>query len=177
MGRDRRNEAHHEQFTKMIRRTMETEAWRALPPISQAAYPWLKMEWKGPQANNNGRIRVSVRQLAECLGCSINTAARALHPLQAKGFIVVTEGARLGLSGEAKSPAFEITELDMPGRSHENRARKLFLQWRPGHDFPVCKASANNPKGVRSKTKPHHNYCDVPVSNIVTFREMPSQKL
>lgn len=167
MGRDKRNESRPEHWTKMLRPTMETEAWRALSPTAQALYPWLKFEWKGPNPNKNGKIRLSVRQAAECLGVSVNTAARAFHDLQAKGFLHVTEGARLGVGGEAKSPAYEITELAMPGS--DARPRKLFEQWRPGHDFPVSKAVANNPTGRRSKTKPHHNYDDSAVTNIVTF--------
>ncbi|WP_424992414.1 helix-turn-helix domain-containing protein [Oceaniradius stylonematis] len=169
MGRDKRNEKQAEHWTKMIRHTMETAAWRALSPTAQALIVWLKLEWRGPQANNNGRIRLSVRQAAERMGVGINTAARAFHELQAKGFIVCTEGARLGVGGEAKSPAYEITELAMPGS--DGRPRKLFADWRSGHDFPVMKAAANNPNGSRRKAKPHHQNGDSAVTNIVTFRK------
>ena len=74
MGRDQRNEARVEHFAQMIRNTMSTEAWRALSPCAQALYPWLKLEWHGPRSNNNGRISLSVRQAAERMGVSINTA-------------------------------------------------------------------------------------------------------
>ena len=93
---------------------MEEPAWRALSPTAQAIYPWLKFEWKGAEANNNGKIRLSARQAAKCVGgISPATAARALQELQAKGFIVVTEPARLGIEGAACSPAYELTELKM----------------------------------------------------------------
>ncbi len=169
MGRHKGNEQTPEHWTKMLRHTMETPAWRALSPVAQALYPWIKFEWRGPNANNNGRIRFSVRQAAERLGVGINTAARAFHELQAKGFIVVAEGARLGVGGEAKSPAYEITELDRIGKCEESRARKLFKGWRAGHDFPVTKASANNPTGSKGRAKPHHQISDSAVTNIVTF--------
>ena len=71
MGRDKRNEHRAEHFTKLVRNTMETPAWRALRPTAQALYPWLKLEWRGPQNNNNGNIRLSVRQAADRLGVGI----------------------------------------------------------------------------------------------------------
>lgn len=146
MGRDKKNEQRTEHYTQMVRTMMETDAWRALSTSSQALYPWLRLEWRGPKFNNNGRIRLSVRQAAECLGCNVKTAARALHELQKKGFIYVTEGARLGLSGEAKSPSLELTELPMPA-SNSHTGRKLYMKWKVGHDFPVSRASTHNPTG------------------------------
>lgn len=162
-----------EHFAAMIRTTMETPAWRALSPVAQALYPWLKLEWRGPKANNNGKIRLSVRQAAERLGVSDNTAMRAFHDLQAKGFLVVTEHARLGLGGEAKSPAFEITELATP---HGDKAegRKLYRDWQEGHDFPVHRAMANNPSGKNGRTKPCLKNEDGTVLDFETLRKRTS---
>lgn len=147
MARDKRDGGEH--FTTMIRRTMEEPAWRALSTTAQALYPWLKLEWRGPRANNNGKIRLSTRQAAERLGVTQDTARRAFHELQAKGFIVMTEHARLGIEGAAKSSAWEITELKMP--ASERDGRKLYRDWRPGKDFPVHVTSANNPRGVNGR--------------------------
>ena len=152
MGRDKRVEARADHFAPMIRHTMETPAWRALSPCAQALYPWLKLEWRGPKANNNGKIRLSVRQAAERLGVGVNTAARAFHDLQAKGFAVVKRHAHLGVAGQATSPEFELTELAMPGDG--TRPRKLFVDWRDGADFPVHKAVVHNPHGARRKRNP-----------------------
>ena len=105
MGRDRKNESQTEHFTKMTRRTMQTEAWRALSPTAQALYPWIKLEWHGPKHNNNGSIRLSLRQAAERIGCNHKTTGRAFQDLQAKSFLVQTEGASLGVEGQGKSPS------------------------------------------------------------------------
>lgn len=153
MGRDKRNEKRADHFAAMIRETMETPAWRALSPVAQALYPWLKLEWRGPKSNNNGRIQLSVRQAAERLGVGINTAARAFHDLQAKGFLVVTQQARLGLAGQATAPEFELTENPLP-HVPPPVGRKLYRQWREGADFPVQKAAVHNPKGPRKKQNP-----------------------
>jgi hypothetical protein len=141
-----------DHFTKMIRRTMEEPAWRALSSVAQALYPWLKLEWRGADFNNNGKIRLSVRQAAERLGVSVNTAARGFHDLQAKGFIVVTEPACLGVRGMARAPAYELTELALPNDEQRN-GRKLYREWRPGKDSPVEKHGANNPAGCNGKNK------------------------
>lgn len=146
MGRDKRSERQTEHFTKLIRQTMQTEAWRALSPYAQAVYPWIKLEWRGPSANNNGRIQFSVRQAAYAVGINRKTAARAFHDLQAKGFLVMTSPAKLGLGGQATSPCWEITEIAMPN-AEPARPRSLFREWRHGRDFPVHKAAAQNPRG------------------------------
>ena len=152
MGRDKRNEGRGEHFAPMFRNTMSTPAWRALSPSAQALYPWLKLEWRGPKANNNGRISLSVRQAAEVMGVSVNTAARAFHDLQAKGFLVVKRHAHLGVKGQATSPEFELTEIALPGEG--SRPRKLYADWKPGGDFPVQKAAVHNPRGLSGKQNP-----------------------
>ena len=123
------------------------------------------MEWKGPKANNNGKISLSVRQAAECMGVSNDTAAKAFHELQAKGFIVVIQPASLGVYGKGKWPEYEITEIAKP----PNRdGRRLFGDWTPDCDFPVIKANASN-----RKTKPRPNNSDTTV--LAFRRKLPLQ--
>ena len=117
------------------------------------------MEWKGPKANNNGKISLSVRQAAECMGVSNDTAAKAFHELQAKGFIVVIQPASLGVYGKGKCPEYEITEI---ARQPNNGGRCLFRDWKSDCDFPVIKANASN-----RKTKPRPNNSD---TIVLAFR-------
>lgn len=153
MGRDRKNESRVEHFTAMTRNMMETPAWRALSPTAQALYPWLRLEWRGPKANNNGAISLSTRQAADRMGVGINTAARAFHDLQSKGFLVLTRAARLGLKGHATAPEYELTEIPLPHLS-ANTGRRLYATWREGADYPVHKSPANNPSGRREQQNP-----------------------
>ena len=118
------------------------------------------MEWKGPKANNNGKISLSVRQAAECMGVSNDTAAKAFHELQAKGFIVVIQPESLGVYGKGKCPEYEIAEIARP----PNRdGRCLFGDWTPDCDFPVIKANASN-----RKIKPRPNNSD---TTVLAFRK------
>lgn len=160
----RSDQAEHGTFVQ--RSLLDEPAFRALGTTAQMLYIWLKLEWKGARLNNNGKIRLSVRQAAHFLGVSLNTAARAFHDLQAKGFIAVTRPARLGLGGEAKGSEFELTELQMP-HSEKLQGRKLYREWHFGQDFPVHKVMANNPRGISGKTKPCRENED---SNIVKMK-------
>jgi hypothetical protein len=172
-GRSERSE----HFTILVGNLMEEPAWQALSPTAQALYPWLRLEWKGAQANNNGKIRLSVKQAAQRMGVVSNTAMRAFHDLQAKGFVVVTEHARLGVAGQAKAFAYELTEIELPHAS-QHGGRRLYRDWRKGHDFPVQRAMANNPTGrrTRARTEPCLTDEDDTISNVATFRRKPSQK-
>ena len=80
----RNNSKKREKYTNFILVYMQYPAWRALSPKAQALYPWLKMEWKGHKANNNGKTSLGVRQAAKCMGVSNDTATKAFHELQAK---------------------------------------------------------------------------------------------
>lgn len=146
-----RRDPRGEHWTALLRSTMETPAWRALSATAQALYPWIKLEWRGRDYNNNGKIRLSVRQAALKLGVRPATAGAAFHDLQRKGFIVQTEAACLGVEGAAKAPAYEITELKMPGADGDGR--KLFRDWQPDREFPVSGSGANNPLGLNGRKK------------------------
>lgn len=145
MGRDKKNEQRKEAVTAMRLSVMQAPAWRALTPTAQALYVWLKLEWRGAKFNNNGKLRLSTRQAAERMGCGRDAAARAFQDLQAKGFLIQTEGACLGTEGMGKSPAYELTEIVPAGQ--QGPGKQWFMNWSEGHDFPVKVTSASNPTG------------------------------
>lgn len=173
MGRDKRNEKRSEHFTKMIRNTMETQAWAALSTTAQAIYPFLKLEWRGPDANNNGRIRLSVRQAAAKIGVGVNTAARGFQDLQAKGFIVVKTKGALGVDGEARGPSYELTELAMP-KDPSGACSTRTGAW--AKITTLSRTAPTIPKAATGKTKPCHQNEDGPVIKMVTFRKTLSSK-
>lgn len=148
-----------EKFTKFHLALVETEAYRELSLTAKAALPIIKLEWKGAKFNNNGKIELSARQLAEALNCTPNTAAKALQDLQRKGFIFVTEMARLGVVGHGRGHKYELTEHPMVGQSEGKTksdkvtGRKLYKDWCKGSDFPVAEIPPNNPKGINGRLK------------------------
>ena len=154
MARTHKNgSSKYEHFTKLCRPMMQTDAWRALSPKAQALYPWLRLEWKGANNNNNGKIRLSYRQAARCMGITPNTAGEAFHELQAKGFIVVTQLGALGVEGQARGHSYELTELSI----RNERPRCLYKKWNPDAEFEVVRVKPNNPNGYRKKQNPVEN--------------------
>ena len=124
------SKAEREHFAKITRRFIEEDAYRALSSHAKALYVVLKFEWKGPRANNNGCITFSVRQAAEALGISPDTAAKAFYDLQAKGFIVVTEIGHPGVWGLAKGNQYE-THRAPAARTARGPASLPHLEARP----------------------------------------------
>ena len=131
------------KFTTLNLYVVDALAWRAVKTTSHSLFILLCLEWSGPKYNNNGKITLSVRQAAERMGVSRDTAAKAFRELQAKGFIVVTKGGSLGVTGYGKCPEYEITSIEMPHREKSNS----FLKWTPGNDFDVFAHPVKNPAG------------------------------
>ena len=112
-----------DKFARMFLKTMQCPAWQALSPYAQRLYPWLILEWDGAHDNNNGSVVLSVRQASDVLRSHTDTAMRAFLDLQAKGFIVVTRCAALGVAGKATRHEYEITELGTRSNSIPRKLR------------------------------------------------------
>lgn len=173
MSRKKKPGSYKGQYTAMLRSTMETPAWRALSPVAQALFPWLRLEWR-PGTNNNGKLSLAYRAAAKAMGVSkAETIGNAFRELQAKGFVVVHQVAALGVEGQGKSFEFEITDIEMPGT---RKATRLFEQWSEGHDFEVKQARVGNPNGQGGKTKPHPAKRDSPIPRNGTVLPTPSRE-
>jgi Helix-turn-helix domain len=71
-------------FVPLFKYMLDCPAWLSLSPAARAAYVQLARRYDGC---NNGMLALSVRTLAEELGCSKNTAGRLLTELEDAGFI------------------------------------------------------------------------------------------
>ena len=103
------------------------------------------MEFKGTTYNNNGQIKLSVRQAALKMGSSKDTASRAFCDLQAKGFIKVKKGGSLGILGCGKCPEYEITGITLPESGR--KANNHFNEWTEGKDFEIFRHPVKNGRG------------------------------
>ncbi len=77
-----------------------------------------------------------------------DTAAKAFHDLQRKGFVIQTKAACLGTEGMGKAPSYELSEIVPAGEN--GPGKQWFRKWKEGEDFPVHKGTSRN----KSKTKP-----------------------
>ena len=63
---------------------LNSAAWRALPPASRAVYIEIAQRFNG---SNNGEISLSVREVARLVHIAKDTATKAFHELESRGFI------------------------------------------------------------------------------------------
>lgn len=113
------------KFVQLFRWLTQSDAWRACSPVERVAYLELKERYNG---HNNGQIGLSVRDLADALLSSKDTASRALKGLQAKGFITVMKRSAFSVKNRT-STEYRLTEYacDITG----DLATKDFMKWRP----------------------------------------------
>jgi len=129
-GHDKKGRSTVERFVMLPHYLLRSAAWRALSPVARAMFIELLALYNG---SNSGRIAMSARTGAERVGCSKDTASRALAELQRYGFLELSiQGAfhrktphasewRLTLyhcdrTGEQSSKAFMRMEA-IPGKN------------------------------------------------------------
>jgi hypothetical protein len=114
-------------FVPLFRVTLKSPAYRQLSFGARALFTALR----GRCVRNNGHVYLSQRDAAEELGHKKrNDIANWYRELQHYGFIVMTEGASLGVDGKGKAPHWRIT--DMPtknGNGQLDAATNDFLRW------------------------------------------------
>ncbi|SHK55092.1 hypothetical protein SAMN05444000_13813 [Shimia gijangensis] len=154
MGRNKRNEARQEQFTKWVRAHRALPAWKALGFPARDAYFNLQIRCfaetaqKNPKVeNNNGKIFRSPRKLAEDMGCNVKTAMSALADLQAKGWIVSTYLGCLGTDGRGETAHFRLTMLPTGAGRTFKSATKEAEKWK--EDYPIL-VYGNHKRGRKS---------------------------
>lgn len=111
-------------FVAFERYLLNSPAYRSLTPTERCAYLEVAYVYFG---NNNGRLAMSSRRLAERLGVHKATAARALKVLTQRGFIEVVVPA--GFSCKLKRAAeYRLTafKCDVTGALPS----KAFMKWR-----------------------------------------------
>lgn len=143
---DKTGKTANEQFVKMTRAVLLHPAYIALSGNAKVLYQHIKMEAYGAR---NGKVHLSVEEAARRLGVSANTANKAFHELQAKGFLVLTSFGALGIEGKRSSPTYAVTEYPI---HPEVVPRQTFRDWKPHLEFPVQRHGTNNPNGWNGKT-------------------------
>jgi DNA-binding transcriptional MocR family regulator len=94
---------------------------------------------RGYNGANNGKIALSVRQLAERMNYSINTAMRALQELVEKGFVEPR------IKGSFSVKFRHATEWRLTDRRCDAtgaRQSQAFLKWKPPPPAPAEEKSA-----------------------------------
>jgi hypothetical protein len=113
-----------EPFLRLSFFMPQSSAWLSLSPIARCVFIELAARYKG---SNNGYLALSVRDAAERVGCSKDSAARALADLRAKDFIECCSPGHF----DRKSPHASEYRLTLyPYDRMRQRASKAFMSWR-----------------------------------------------
>jgi hypothetical protein len=122
-GRSRRGE----RFLKLDHWFLHTAAWRSLSPAPRAVYVELAQRYNGL---NNGEISMSVREVAELVHIAKDTATKAFHELEEKGFI------RRAVCGSFNWKLRHATTWILTAHPlGETPATKEFARWSPQQEL------------------------------------------
>lgn len=117
-----------ERFVSLPHFLLRSPAWRSLSPVARCVFIELAILYNG---SNNGRLGLSARVASERVGCSKDTAAKAIAELRAKGFVECRSRGRF----DRKSPhASEYRLTHLACEKTGERATSLFTRWHP--DLP-----------------------------------------
>jgi hypothetical protein len=151
-------------FVMVTNQVLDSPAWCAMSTGARCLYIALKRRCP-PNRYNNGRIRLSQREVQKQLGAGFTQIARWFRELQHYGFIVMTEAGCLGVEGKGKAPQWRLTEVaymrGTSSRGGENMPTMDFLKWdgirfskhHPGGDHLKSAPENRSTSALRKKTE------------------------
>ena len=113
------------RFVALPHALLRSAAWQSLKPAERATYIEAAMPYDG---SNNGFLAVSARRVADRLGISKSSAARALRALVEKGFLEVTCESAFNMK-QRRATEYRLT-LFKCDRTHALPSQ-AFQRWRP----------------------------------------------
>ena len=113
MSRRSQDKGRMPPFVALFRHTVKTAAWRALSVGARATFFVLKSNYNTKAQN---AVFLSSRDGAWELGVHKDTARKWLHELEYYGFIVMVQGAHLGVHGTGKAAHYRLTDCHFAGR-------------------------------------------------------------
>ncbi|GGK28235.1 helix-turn-helix domain-containing protein [Salinarimonas ramus] len=116
---------NQQRFVALPLYMLRSAAWRSLSPVARCAFIEVASLYNG---GNNGRLALSARDAAERIGCSKDTAARALAALTERGFIEQTRpGSFHRKTPHAAEYRLTLYSCDQSGALPS----RAFARWQP----------------------------------------------
>lgn len=164
MGRKQDNTGRSkgdDRFVKLPYWLLESPAFMSLSTQARAVLIELMKRYNG---SNNGKLYLSVRDAKERCNVAKDTASRAFHELEERGFVERTSGGDFGRH-DRKAQGWRLTmyACDLTGVS----ASKVFMTWgtakwrrsqsRPADSEAVLSITAISPESAveRSRIEAH----------------------
>jgi hypothetical protein len=113
MSRNNKGGGKLAPFVAIFRHTIKAPAWRSLSVGARATFIALKSNYNTKAQN---AVYLSARDGAKEFGVSKDTVCRWLHELEHYGFIVMVQGAHLGVTGTGKAAHYRLTDCWHAGK-------------------------------------------------------------
>lgn len=140
-------------FFQLFREVIDTAAWSALSDASQVLMLHLGVEaMKREKWQRIDPLTLSVKEMAELLNVSHDTAHRAFRDLEAKGFVMRHRDGR-ALVGKRITGSFSVDWLACrPEVGVFHAPRRRFVSWHYGDNFAAPTVAASRPRRAKPET-------------------------
>jgi hypothetical protein len=152
-------------FVAIFRHTIKTPAWHALSVGAQATFLALRVNYNTKAQNS---VFLSSRKGAKLFGVSKNTVCKWLHELEHYGFIVMVQGAHLGLQGTGKAAHYRLTDSYYAGQPPTYD----FQNW----DGVLYVPKKRNPVPTRGTPRPNQRDIRAEAGTIENRNNRPNQR-
>ena len=132
-----------ERYVRLTYGMMQSQAWQSLNGNARAIYVELSKLYRGV-GTNNGWIGFSVRQAAQAIHVSKDTAARAMSHLQERGFIVATTKGCFARKRHATRWRLTEFNCDLTGQP----ASRDFETWTTADILPLRHSGESAERGT-----------------------------
>ena len=159
------------RFLKLEHWIFKTEAWRSLPPPSRAVYIEIAQRFFGI---NNGEISLSVREAAGLVHIAKDTATKAFHELEDKGFI------RRNVCGSFNWKIKHATTWILTEHPFNDQpATKDFARWSPKKPEPGPNSGTRCPKpGTKIRRfRSNHHLSVLTLGPVARFCKAPRSQM
>jgi hypothetical protein len=153
------------QWTASRHEVLDSPAWKAMSMGARVLYIALLRELSMSRFNN-GKVWLPTRRAAEQLGTRQMNIGRWYRELEHYGFIVMTEGAHLGVEGKGRSAKWRLTDWAL-GPGCERTCE--YLKW-DGVIFAPKKTESRSTRRFRVKHMPLH----VSEAHAASYLDTPS---
>ncbi len=125
------------------KRLLDSEVFLTMPPAANKLFLLLHAQWRPHKPVGYG-----VRQAATKIGCAQNTATRAFHTLEERGFIICENESVFHSKNGSRAREWRLTWMPYTWAGYPNPPSNEWEKWESKNKLTVSKCSTQ--KGIAS---------------------------
>jgi hypothetical protein len=130
------------------KRLLDSEVFLTMPPAANKLFLLLHSQWRPHKPVGYG-----VRQAATKIGCAQNTATRAFHTLEERGFIICENESVFHSKSGSRARAWRLTWMPYTWDKYAKPPSNEWEKWESKNKLTVSKCSTQ--KGLASSVLRH----------------------